>query len=49
MASTIICVLLLSAAIAGLVIAEHKGLYLLLLAFHAAQALGKENERGMKR
>lgn len=29
--------------------AEHKGIYLLLLAFHAAQALGKENERGMKK
>lgn len=28
--------------------AEHKGLYLLLLAFHAAKALGKEDERGMK-
>ena len=28
--------------------AEHKGIYLLLLALHAAQALGKEDERGMK-
>lgn len=27
---------------------EHKGIYLLLLALHAAQALGKENERGIK-
>ena len=39
----------LHTALRGLwVDAEHKGIYLLLLAFHATQALGKENERGMK-